>query len=193
MRRYAMRMPWQHEEGAVLVLGMLTLVLLTIIGVAATNTGTLESEISGNEKTYKQAFYAAELALVSGESVVEALANRSELNEGSTPGRYAPGSLGFDHTAFQLGKKGATPAQWQALHWDNTDSAALLNLPSGLNKLGAAPRYTIEQREFKSDSLGRGITYGEAGIYYFNVAALGTGGSTAANVILETIYARRFQ
>ena len=194
MRTHTVGTPWRQEHGAVLVIGMLTLVLLSVLGVAATNTGSLESEMAGNEKTYIQAFYGAELALASGELIVEALAGRAALNEGSTAGRYSQGSLSFDNqTAFQLGKKGATPAQWQALRWDDADSATVPSLPSGLSQLGASPRYTIEQREFKSDSLGRGITYGESGIYYFNVAARGTGGTKSTNVLLETIYAKRFQ
>ncbi|MGE3537586.1 MAG: PilX N-terminal domain-containing pilus assembly protein [Candidatus Tectimicrobiota bacterium] len=193
MRRQALAAPWRQEEGAVLVIGMLTLALLTIIGVAATNTGSLESEIAGNEKTYTQAFYAAELALASGETVLETLTSRVALNEGTTAGRYTQGALSFDRTTFQFGKNGATPSQWQALDWNGGDSMAVADLPEGLTTLGVAPRYTIEQREFKSDSLGRGITYGESGIYYFNVAARGTGATKSTNVLLETIYAKRFQ
>ena len=52
----------RNEEGAVLVLCLITLVLLTLIGVSATTTSRLEVEISGNDKTYKEAFYAAEMA-----------------------------------------------------------------------------------------------------------------------------------
>lgn len=180
----------RHEAGAVLVIGMLALALLTIIGVAATNTGSLESEISGNEKAYQQAFYASELALVSGESILETLANRATLNEGSTVGRYTQGTLSFQQNTTQLGK--LSSGIWQPLQWNSSDSAAVINLPDGLSKLGAVPRYTIQPRSFKSDSLGRGIAYGETGIYYFTIAALGTGGDKASNVLLETIYAKRY-
>ena len=50
----------RNEEGVVLVLCLITLVLLTLIGISATTTSRLEAEISGNDKTYKEAFYAAE-------------------------------------------------------------------------------------------------------------------------------------
>ena len=183
--------PLQRQEtGAALVIGMLTLALLTVIGVAATNTGTLESEIAGNEKAHQQAFYASELALVAGESIVETLASRATLNEGSTAGRYTQGALTFNATTAQLGK--TIGGYWQPLQWNSSDSAAMINLPDGLSQLGAAPRYTIQPRGFRSDSLGRGIAYGETGIYYFTIAALGTGGDKAANVLLETVYAKRY-
>lgn len=183
--------PGRREEGAVLVIGMLTLVLLTVLGVAATNTSTIESEIAGNEKTYQQNFYAAELALVSGENVLETLTHRVELNEGSIPGHYGRDALSFDRHTFQLGKKGTTPSQWQAMQWNSSDSAAVTNLPSGLSKLGTTPRYTIAERDFKRHSLRRSPEYGETGVYYYNVTALGTSAGQSTNVLLETIYARR--
>ena len=50
----------KKEEGSIMVVALLILVLLTIIGLAATNTSKIELNISGNEKLHKMAFYAAE-------------------------------------------------------------------------------------------------------------------------------------
>ena len=50
----------KKEEGSVLVVALLILVLLTLIGISATRTGEIELQISGNEKYHKIAFYAAE-------------------------------------------------------------------------------------------------------------------------------------
>lgn len=49
-----------NENGFTLVLSMLFLVALTIIGIAATNTTTIEATIAGNERIYKESFYLAE-------------------------------------------------------------------------------------------------------------------------------------
>lgn len=51
-----------NQEGSVLVVALIMLVLLTILGIAATNTSTLETRIAGNERVYKQNLYAAEAA-----------------------------------------------------------------------------------------------------------------------------------
>jgi hypothetical protein len=51
-----------NEQGSVLIASLLTLALLTLIGVAATTTTTSDMHVSGNEKSYKLAFYAAEAA-----------------------------------------------------------------------------------------------------------------------------------
>ena len=53
---------WKNEVGSVLVVALVILVLLTIIGIAAMSTTNVELKISGNEKFYKLALYAAEAA-----------------------------------------------------------------------------------------------------------------------------------
>ena len=52
----------KNEDGSVMVVAVLILVLLTIIGIAAMSTTNVELKISGNEKSYKMALYAAEAA-----------------------------------------------------------------------------------------------------------------------------------
>lgn len=53
----------KNEQGSVLVLAMVVLVVLTIIGIAATRTSTTELRIAGNEKFYKEAFYSADAGI----------------------------------------------------------------------------------------------------------------------------------
>jgi len=50
------------QDGSVMVVAILILALLTIIGIAAMSTTNVELKISGNEKSYKMALYAAEAA-----------------------------------------------------------------------------------------------------------------------------------
>jgi hypothetical protein len=52
----------KNEDGSVVVVALLILALLTIIGIAAMTTTNVELKISGNEKSYKMALYAAEAA-----------------------------------------------------------------------------------------------------------------------------------
>lgn len=50
----------KNEEGSVLVVALLVLVAMTVIGIAAISTSSLDTRIAGNEKFHKIAFYAAE-------------------------------------------------------------------------------------------------------------------------------------
>ncbi|MGD9369211.1 MAG: pilus assembly PilX N-terminal domain-containing protein [Desulfobacteraceae bacterium] len=53
-----------NDSGYVLVITMFLLLMLTVIGIAATHTSGVEMKISGNNKRMVQAFYAAEGALI---------------------------------------------------------------------------------------------------------------------------------
>ena len=49
-----------NEKGSALLVALLILVLLTLMGISATTTSTIEVEMAGNEKFYEMAFYSAE-------------------------------------------------------------------------------------------------------------------------------------
>jgi len=53
----------KNEEGFVLVVSLIMLALLSLLGVAATNTSTLEIKIADNNRRYTQNFYMAESAI----------------------------------------------------------------------------------------------------------------------------------
>jgi len=48
------------EQGSVMIVALVILVLLTIIGISATSTTNIETQIAGNEKFQKIAFYTAD-------------------------------------------------------------------------------------------------------------------------------------
>jgi Tfp pilus assembly protein PilX len=189
-----------HEAGSILVIAMVSLALLTLIGIAAITTGNLESEISGNEKTYQEAFYSSELGIATGETVVEALTTRGEFQEGTLAGHYPKDILCFNAIEFKLGKlTSADPtcpySTWQPLDWDKKDSKDSVKvdpIPTGLRRGGVESRYTIAAGEFVPDSQAFGVTYGRPGRYLFHVSARGTGSNRAARALLESIYAKRF-
>ncbi len=61
----------KNEKGSLLVIAIFVLLLLTMIGMFATNTSTLELMISGNDKTSKINFYKAESSAYVGASKIE--------------------------------------------------------------------------------------------------------------------------
>jgi len=52
----------ENEKGSVTVLAVVLLMLLTLLGMAALSTSSIETQIAGNEMRSKLAFYAAESA-----------------------------------------------------------------------------------------------------------------------------------
>jgi hypothetical protein len=55
--------PVKNDQGAVLVIAVMLLAILTVLGIVGLNTTTTEIRISGNDKVYKQAFYNAEAGI----------------------------------------------------------------------------------------------------------------------------------
>ena len=60
-----------NEKGSVLVLCVLLLAFLSILGISVTNTSTIEVQIAGNERHYKQNFYRAEGAMIEAQRIID--------------------------------------------------------------------------------------------------------------------------
>lgn len=52
-----------RQRGAVLVIGLILLMILTVLGISGMTTGALELTMAGNAQFYQQAFQAAETGL----------------------------------------------------------------------------------------------------------------------------------
>jgi len=60
-----------NEEGSAIVIALIILVLLTMIGITATDNTVIELQIVRNEAIYKQNFYRAESAVVELGQIME--------------------------------------------------------------------------------------------------------------------------
>jgi hypothetical protein len=74
----------KNEDGSVLIVALLILVLLTIIGISATTTTNIELQIAGNEKFHKIAFYHADSGVYTIPKLISAcIDSGAEINIGS--------------------------------------------------------------------------------------------------------------
>ncbi len=55
--------PRDDQRGAVLVVGLILLMVLTVLGISGMNTATLELVMAGNTQSHQQAFQAAETGI----------------------------------------------------------------------------------------------------------------------------------
>lgn len=85
---------FKNEEGSVIVLALVMLVLLTLLGISATSTSTFEVQIAGNEHRYKDNLYKAEGAVVECAQILE---NSNDPQFLHPSGLYPPGWL-YDET-----------------------------------------------------------------------------------------------
>lgn len=173
------------QRGVALVLALVFLLLLTLIGITALNTTSLEEKMAGNVKDRNLAFQAAESALALGENWLY-----TQL-----------GKPIFPNTGIGL----HTPATGTTENWDdNTNwsskSVTYPNLPgqsgSGtLGKINTQPKYMIEDMGEVPESGGSLVlssSYKGKGTTILRVTTRGTGGTDAAVVMLQSTYSRDY-
>ncbi|OQW79566.1 MAG: hypothetical protein BVN35_01645 [Proteobacteria bacterium ST_bin11] len=156
------------QSGAVLMVSLIMLLLLTIIGVTGTNVTSLEEKMAGNMRDRNLAFQAAESALQAGETWLNTHAFSCSKNNG----RFNPRDKDCNSATAE------TVEVWDSIDW-STDSVAYSGV---LSNLSANPRYIIEDL---------GCLPAPAacpGIHNYRITARATGGSTDAIVMLQSIY-----
>jgi len=61
----------RNEKGFVLITGLMILVMLTMLGIAATRNTSIELQIAGNDRIHKETFYEAESMAVVATEILE--------------------------------------------------------------------------------------------------------------------------
>ena len=96
--RNSISSPLDNENGSVIIMAIFILALLTIIGVAATNTSTLDLQIASNDQFIKMAFYNSDGAVWGTSKLISQAVNRSAKITGGA-GNEAPGITYLPTTA----------------------------------------------------------------------------------------------
>ena len=158
-----------HQTGSVLIISLLFLLLLTLVGVTAMQSTTMEERMAGNTRDASLAFQASEAALREAEASLEqAVVGPFD----GTNGLYQPAAVG------------ATP------RWD--DAATNWQIWSGnLPGVSQQPEYIIEEMPPYPDpdgSLEADAPLPEVQMY--RITANGYGGNPNTQVTLQTTYRR---
>ena len=155
----------QNEDGSIIIIVLIVLMLVTMMGVSSTTTSSIEIQIAGNERTYKQNFYTAEAA------TMEALQTMDE---------SSPDQLKLDNDP--------TTHTWMQDAEVDLDSSAV-DTDTVASTSGDGSRYYAINRGFTTGT-SLGMT-GTSQLYTFEVHGFvdrGTGGRSH----IEVGYKRRF-
>lgn len=165
------------EEGAVLIIGLIMMLLLTIIGLASIRGTDLQERMAGNMRDRNLAFQSAEAGLRAGELVGFGLT-----------GTAVPNANGY----FDNLNRSSTikrPALWEKTDWEaGTNSIKLAN--NIISDVADQPRYVIEEITAVSNAAneGSGIEAGHVKDirFYYQVTSRGIGGTTNTEVVLQS-------
>jgi type IV pilus assembly protein PilX len=187
----------RRQRGAILIVALMFLVLLTIVGVSTISGTTLEEKMAGNMREQATAFQAAESALRDAEIDLET-------GIGGTGNRDAAlAATGGINTVFATActasftngvclQPASPPGTYQtdvvtASGWDWTSTSKTVQYgaytgATAFSGLFRQPRYVIEYLAEKDDSsLG-------ANTRYFRITARGWGADQNTTVTLQSVY-----
>jgi len=175
--------PPSRQRGAILVVSLVLLLIMTILAITISQTTRMQERMTGNARDSDLSFQAAEAGLRRAETFLETSASQPVacaaagcvVYQIATPQAVLP---------FDLRNQ---IKSW----WDN--NAQLYSAATGQTIPGVTvqPQYVIQELGFIPDSLtvGKGVPSGRT--FYRNTAH-GYGGSPAAQAVIEGTYTRRY-
>lgn len=169
----------KQQSGAVLAIGLVMLLLLTLIGLTGTRVTGLEERMAGNNRDRNLAFQAAESALRAGEAYLGSTTPLPLFD--CTNGLYPSGGTGCASPNVVSATAPLPPV------WDNIDWSSNSVVYAGSLGISVSPRYIIEQMPcLDANSDG---DCSDAGVdqNVYRVTARATGATADAVVMLQSI------
>ncbi len=172
--------PAGAQRGAVLITSLVILLVLTVLGVSAMNTSSLEEMMAGNLRDQTLSFNAAETGLAGAADTINNWGGRPVATPGGTNngvftkdvfGDYA--TRAFDAGVWSQGIEYGAPS--------TTDIPGVIE----------DPVYIIEEADFVAQSAAIGDAVGGKGKVYYKVTSRGRGQSANSITLLQVTYAKR--
>ena len=172
-----------RQQGIVLFISLVLLLVLTIAGVSAVQTTTLEERMARNSHDSLIAFQAAEAALRQAENWMDAnVVGTAVFDPAGAAGMWTAAEFGEDD-------RWTDDAVWS--------SGQTVAVPVNMPDVAAQPRYLIEwlatvQRSENSVMIQSSYSSLFDRIEVFRITARGVGGSANSQVFLQSTYGMVF-
>ena len=183
----------RSQHGITLVVALLFLVVLTLLGVAAVSSTTLEERMARNGRDYNIAFQASEAGLrdarkeISGQSIRNppifgATGFTANCGTGSSQGLCLPATSGSDVWDTYMTNKGVDYGTNAVVAFGSTTTTPTLPLVPEPGGVAQQPRYLIEA--LPDLSVGVSLKAG-ATKYIYRSTAQGFGPNANTQVVLQ--------
>lgn len=165
------------QQGAVLVVSLMILLVMTLLGLSSMQGTILEEKMSGNMRDRNLALQSAEVTMRDGETFVNNIVNTSQFND--TEGLYALTT--------------SDPNYFSTNTW-----ASARTYSSTMPAVKTQPRYVVKH---VGEITGAGGSINIGGysdkpiggnVTTFRITSRGTGGRDTTQVFLQTHYGKRF-
>lgn len=180
----------RQQRGAVLIVSLLLLVVVTVLALGAGQTTRMQERIAGSQRNYDLAFQSAEAALRAGERWVKDPSRKrppvtsNQLGAEVYERNLIRNQVAYTEQAYQDDRWWAARARPYA-----TDG----NQISGAGMAVRDPMFYIEFIEEVPDILSKPPTGAAPTRLYYRIVSRGLGGTADATVVLHSTFVRRYQ
>ena len=171
---------FKNQTGSALIVSLSILLVLTILGVSAMRTTSLEEKMAGNSRDAQLAFEAAEAALREAEDFIIKSVNDDAYVDSTTLGAGL-----YRASAIISADAWTEEAKW----------AVAIQAPYS-TEVALPPRFMIQKLESKlgqgtKADLGKAISYDENDqALFYQITARGTGISPNSRVMLQSFFSK---
>jgi len=190
----AVNFSMKQQRGAVLVVSLLLLLVMTVLALGASQTTRLQERMSANMRDRDLAFESSEAGLRNGERIID---SQVVAPSPCTSGRcqvydrgILPGSMAFQTTTWWANNAWSYIANETFSTTQGTASSGGLISGSGMARVD--PQFVVEEIEEVPDSLSVPPTGPPPSRIYYRVTSAAEGGTNQALVVLQSTFARRF-
>ena len=171
---------YRRQRGAVLIVSLFILLIMTLVGITSMSTTSLEEKMAGNMRDKNIALQSTEAALEDGEGWLASL--------GAEPADATScGSPPCDVWALNILPSLAD----QSASWWQTNARQYGTAGKDISEVNTDPYYVVEAQAYVRDNLDSGQNP-PTGRNFYRVTARGTGGSDDAQAVLQSTYVKRF-
>lgn len=170
----------RQQRGAVLIVSMLLLLVLTILAIGASQTTRLEERMAGNTRDMDMAFQASEAGLRAAEQYIAKTPTLSTCLDSTSASCYVLEQGHFSTTDLARENEDWWRANAKAFGTTSTQE---------VTGVVEEPRYVIEEFQTVTFSLtvGHGVPPGKT---YYKSTAWSPGATETSHAVVESVFSR---
>lgn len=179
----------KRQQGAVLLVGLMVLVVLALLGVAYSQVSVIQERLAGNFKDLSIAFQSSESGNRWGMSWLQSLG-------GGVLSRPFPCDSDCDETTpvREVGYYPAHPSPKNS-YWSDAGVYGIRPIDGedmlySVAMVHEQPKYVMEQQFFMRDDLAGDP---QKGVAFYRVTAKGIGARSNSDAIISAVIAKRFE
>ncbi len=177
------------HRGAALITALLILLVLTVIGISALKTSSIQETIVGNMREQDLSFQATEIGITAAEATItNILSPPLATSSGANNKIYLRNNFGTTTTLYDWANSAFDTAVWNSTIATEYGTQGTVDL----TEVNADPMFIIEEENFRPDSEDPNVRATGQGIYTYRITSRGEGKAASTVTLIQETYGVRY-